>query len=493
MTDPTPLRSQRERRSPPALTLAALSALVLVATVAAGRMEARGYIVATRAPRPPKPPIVRTPTAPTSWTLVDAGSSATSPTPIVTVPDRVQPDAAVSIATRPDNTATATVGASLEVLQARSEREVCDHWLEAQRSSAPSQWSSRTDASCARPAVDPRALTDAHRMLNAFRWLSGVRSVAWQPEFERDVNDCAVMMDRAESLSHTPSSSWPCYSAEGARGAGASNLTLISPDMDASSAVETFINETVESLGHRRWCLYPRLAPTTIGVTARAMCMRVRTAQGVAVGGDTPTIVAFPNPGFAPIANFRTGLWSVQDGSVEVRGATVRVSDARTGNPLAIDQRELQRGYGGSAISFRPQGWSPAVGEAYRVAVTLSDGRVVAWTTTPARCGGARSGPGGESRGWRPATPTGAIELAPDAAIPDSPGVYVSWSTDDQAAVTRVITTVNTSARGRVFREESRVFLRGGGGRSSTRGWSGGGSSGQRPAITFGGGGLTIQ
>jgi hypothetical protein len=436
-------------------------------------MDASGF--ARPRPRPPKPPLARDAGAspatvvPTGWTAVDAAAP--------TLP-RATPS---------------EQGASLDALLARAERDVCDRWLQAQTPTAPPAWSARADATCARPTVHPAALTDAHRVLNAFRWLSGVAAVGWQSEVERDVNDCAVMMDRAERLDHHPPSSWECFTPEGARGAGSSNLTLISPEMDAASAIETFVNETVESLGHRRWSLYPRLAPTALGVTARAMCMRARTRMvDHANTSETPAIVAYPNPGFAPIANFRTGQWSVQDGAIEVRGATVRVEDARTGAALAIDQRELQRGYGGSAIAFSPSGWTPEVGAAYRVTVTLANGQRVVWRTVPARCGGARSGPGGEARGWRPGAPAGAIELAPEASVPDAPGVYVSWSTDDEARVTRTITTVGDSGRGRVYREERRVFFRGGGGTSSSRAWSAA-TSGRGGGITFGGGGLTVQ
>ncbi len=467
MSDTNPSAARLARRSTSAWTLVVAGSVVATALIAGTRMEARGFVRPNG--RPPKPPLVSDAGAPSSWTPVDAGAQ---PLPVVVV--------------------SSTQAASLEALQARSEREVCDRWLLAQTPTAPPEWSTRADATCARPTVHPAALADAHRVLNAFRWLSGVSSVPWLSEVERDVNDCAVMMDRADRLDHHPTPTWECHTPEGARGASSSNLTLISPEMDAASAIETFVNETVESLGHRRWCLYPRLAPTALGVTARAMCMRARTAMNSENASEGPAIVAYPNPGFAPIANFRTGQWSVQDGAVEVRGATVRVEDARTGAALAIEQRELHRGYGGAAIAFSPSGWAPEVGTPYRVTVTLANGRSVAWRTVPARCGGARSGPGGEARGWRPGAPAGAIEIAPEASVPDAPGAYVSWSTDDEARVTRTITTVSDSGRGRLYREERRVFFRGGGGTSSARAWSTA-PNGRGGGITFGGGGLTVQ
>jgi hypothetical protein len=471
MNDVTPNAPSPQRRRPSVCALAAIASIVAGATLAAARMEARGFV--RPGGRPPKPPVAADAGAPSGWQLVR------DPTAVTTA----QPDAAAASAAD-----TSARGASLEALQARTEREVCDRWLQAQTPTAPAEWATRADATCARPVVHPAALADAHRVLDAFRWLSGVSSVRWQSDFEREVGDCAVMMDRAERLDHNPSPSWECHTPDGARGAASSNLTLISPGMDAASAIENFVNETVESLGHRRWCLYPALAPTTLGATARALCMRARSA--VSTTSDGPAVVAFPNPGFAPIANFRTAQWSVQDGAIDVQGASVRVEDARTGEALAIDQRALRRGYGGAAIAFSPRGWAPQVGASYRVTLALANGRTIPWTTTPVRCGGARSGPGGEPRGWRPAIPNGAIELAPEAAVPEAPGVYVSWSTDDEARVTRTITTVNDAAGARVYREERRVFFRGGGGQSSTRQWS---ASARGRAITFGGAGLSVQ
>jgi hypothetical protein len=470
MNDVTPHAPSPQRERPSVGALALVATLVAGATLVASRMEARGFV--RPAGRPPKPPVAADAGAPAGWQLVR--EPAVAPASVTTTPQ----DAATSSAQ----------GASLEALQARTEREVCDRWLQAQTPTAPAEWSTRADASCARPAVHPAALADAHRVLDAFRWLSGVSSVRWQADFEREVGDCAVMMDRAERLDHSPSPSWDCYSPEGARGAASSNLTLLSPGMDAASGIENFVNETVESLGHRRWCLYPRLAPTTLGATARALCMRARS--DAAARSDGPAVVAFPNPGFAPIANFRTGQWSVQDGAMDVRGATVRVEDARTGDALAIDQRPLRHGYGGAAIAFSPRGWAPQVGAAYRVTLALANGRTIPWTTTPVRCGGARSGPGGEPRGWRPAAPSTAIEIGPETAVPDAPGVYASWSTDDEARVTRTITTVSDAGGARVYREERRVFFRGGGGQSSTRQWSAGARG---RAITFGGAGLSVQ
>lgn len=361
--------------------------------------------------------------------------------------------------------------ATLAQLEQRTEREVCERWLDAQTAQAPIPWAERATDRCERPRIDPRAITDAQRMLDAFRWLSGVGAVGRDAARTSDADACAVMMDRADQLAHHPAPSWPCYSAGGASGAATSNLTLLTAGMDAGSGIEAFVNETVESLGHRRWCLYPQLAPTALGLTARALCMRAQPASAPVASG--PEVVAYPNAGFAPISNFRTQRWSVQDGTRSVQGATIIVRDAAGSRPLPIEQRELARGYGGAAVQFSPVGWAPQAGARYRVEVRFARGPSVTYETRPVRCGGARSGPGGESRGFRPAIAQGAIELAPSDPVPLRPGAYASWSTDDEGAVTVVQTTVSPWGSGAlVLREERRTLFRSGGSRASMRQWT---------------------
>ncbi|MDP3276250.1 MAG: hypothetical protein Q8Q09_13705 [Deltaproteobacteria bacterium] len=460
-------------------TLGAVCTLTLLALVARG---ANGSIVRP-AGRPPKPPL-QTPAprapvvvVPTDWRVVNQ-------------PNVVETPAVPAVAESAQEPVT------LDALERRSERAMCDRWLTAQTPTAPADWAPRADATCAIPTVHPAATADARRLLDAFRWLSGAAPIAIDPASAGAVDACAVMMDRADRLDHHPDPSWPCYSPAGAQGASSSNLTLISPGYDATSGVESFINERVESLGHRRWLLFPRLAPTAIGLTARAMCIHARTAQGPSA--PSPEVVAYPNPGFAPISNFRTGIWSVHDGTRDVRGATARVVEESTGTELAITQRALDGGYGGAAITFSPAGWTPQVGVAYRVTLSLAATRTqaaqtVSWRTLPTRCGGGRSGSASEPRGWRPASPLGATELAPEASIPSASGLYVSWSTDDQGSVTRTLTTVVSREGQTSFREERSVRFRAGGGSTSTRQWTAQPYETSRAPALLMGGGMSIQ
>ena len=75
------------------------------------------------------------------------------------------------------------------------------------------------------------------------------------------------------------------------------------------------------------------LGGTWLGATNRASCMQTfRTARAAAT---LPPVVAWPNPGPAPMEAFG-GVWHAQDGARTVAGATVTVRNATTGAELAL-------------------------------------------------------------------------------------------------------------------------------------------------------------
>jgi len=104
-----------------------------------------------------------------------------------------------------------------------------------------------------------------------------------------------------------------------------------------------------------------------------------RASKGVAKGTKTAgkAWVAWPPAGAFPIQAYNvrsnTNLtdtgWSLQSEDIALTGATVTVTSG--GTTLAVDVAPLEGNYGGArAIRIRPDGWEPAAGQTYSVAVS---------------------------------------------------------------------------------------------------------------------------
>jgi hypothetical protein len=198
------------------------------------------------------------------------------------------------------------------------------------------------------------------RRLNFYRWLVGLEPAGSNPENQRAAQIAAMMMDVNRRLDHNPPEDWRCYDPEGARAAGMSNLGL-----GYSTPAQTligYIGDTgVESLGHRRWALFPALNDVGFGHRGRGAAMFVfgRTQR------DSPDFVAFPPPGPVPAAVLE-GVWSFSRQGIG--DPEVRVTEVGSERALAVESTALRQGYGLDTVAIR-LGESPRTGTTYRVEV----------------------------------------------------------------------------------------------------------------------------
>jgi len=264
---------------------------------------------------------------------------------------------------------------------ARDRAAVCSRWLADRPLRARTVWTAGADP-CAPGTLSPEAHDDAMRTLNLYRWLAGVAPATADPALAAQQQACAVMMTVNSSLSHAPPSTWRCYAAAGAQAAGSSNLAL--GTATPAAAVDLYANERDQNLGHRRWVFSRTLGATWHGATTRASCMQ--TFRTVRSPTTLPAVVAWPNPGPAPMEAFG-GVWHAQDGARSVAGATVTVRNEATGAELAVTAVAASGNYGnGPALAWRPSGWTPAEGTTYAVTLTYASGAPVTYRTTPVRC-----------------------------------------------------------------------------------------------------------
>ncbi len=207
-------------------------------------------------------------------------------------------------------------------------------------------------------------MDSALRMTNFYRMAADMPDLTLSTTYSSNAQLCAVMMKANKTISHSPPSSWTCYTAAGAQSAGQSNLAA---GMQLTAAVMAFMEDygasNATALGHRRWILGNWIGPTGFGYADAYTCMHVVGSNR----GARPW-VAWPPAGEVPVDEVfdRTG-WSFQSDVFEPTG--VEVSSG--GVKRSVSMTKLSGGYGSTyAISFVPQGWTTQAGQVYQVTVT---------------------------------------------------------------------------------------------------------------------------
>jgi hypothetical protein len=215
------------------------------------------------------------------------------------------------------------------------------------------------------------AIDDALRRLNMYRWLVGMTPVTDDATLNANDQQCSLMEHlegwpgASNPDPHHPSSSWACYTAEGAGAAGSSNIswgTRSAPDA-VDNWMSDFGNDT--TLGHRRWILHPPLGPIGIGFYGDASCLGV---FGMSGGGTSGEWYAYPPPGAVPEGVTRNA-WSWHTTRYDVTNATVTVTRMSDGMNLAVRMLTLLQGFGDTTVGWFPSGWMATAGETYHVSI----------------------------------------------------------------------------------------------------------------------------
>lgn len=242
----------------------------------------------------------------------------------------------------------------------RTQAAVCDAWRQGHVENAATPWIA--GAGCDPGTMPPEAIDDTLRRVNMFRWLAGLPPVNHDGSQHRGMMECAWMMDQNNALSHSPPSSWNCYTADGAAAAGRSNLAL--GVGTSGQAIDLYMSDwNTPSLGHRRWILSPSLDSVEVGFAGRGQCLGV-----FHFGGSTDRAwSAYPNQGPAPIETAQD-VWSFQAYTMSISEATT-VTVERDGATLPVNAYLIGGGFGPPAtMAFQPQGWAPSPGT-YRITI----------------------------------------------------------------------------------------------------------------------------
>jgi hypothetical protein len=193
--------------------------------------------------------------------------------------------------------------------------------------------------------------------LTAINWARGQAGISAVPRLDATYSaraqSAALMMQANGALSHSPSSSWRCWTSLGSLGASRSNLSLGNAGVRAVLSYLADPGAANVVAGHRRWLLYPRLAALGIGNTATANALYVAGAPLATRPVGTPSYYAWPTAGYFPRAAEPNALWSLSSSlGYSFRTATVRVTGPG-GAAVKVTRYAPALGYADSTLVWR--------------------------------------------------------------------------------------------------------------------------------------------
>ena len=213
-----------------------------------------------------------------------------------------------------------------------------------------------------KPEVGQRVLS----VLNTFRAFHRLPPVAYATADEANVMQSALIQAANGSLSHFPPANWACYSAAGATASQQSNLyiglgsglTYTRNDDIVIGWLTDVDNLVLDSVGHRRWLLYPFLSTVAYGRVAGryqlsnkadASALKVINTAQASPGASLPDFVAYPYEdyparyfangalfSFGVIAN-KSSAFGSPNATVNYAAATVQVRE-RGGANLTVSR-----------------------------------------------------------------------------------------------------------------------------------------------------------
>ncbi len=160
---------------------------------------------------------------------------------------------------------------------------------------------------CLAGTISQDSRNKAIQRLNYFRRLVGLSDkVTENPGQHAGCQEASLVFKAKGQLSHTPPSSWPCYTQAAYDAAKTANIALGS-SMTGPYAVHTvhgvsgFIEDAGSNntaVGHRSWFLMPGLFKLGIGSTSTSSCMQWKDNYNTT--GNAPEFIAYPPKGYMP-------------------------------------------------------------------------------------------------------------------------------------------------------------------------------------------------
>src|SRR5262249_23086531 len=154
-----------------------------------------------------------------------------------------------------------------------------------------------------------------------------------------------LMFSANRTISHTPPTSWTCYTANGAQAAGNSNICYSSGALKPG-CLELYVDDwgsNNTAAGHRRWILYPQTqtfgsgdVPATQGYYSGNALWVFDGNFGTTRPATRESFVAWPPPGYVPY-QFLPIRWSFSYAGASFSSATVTMTKNGTNVPVSYE------------------------------------------------------------------------------------------------------------------------------------------------------------
>lgn len=202
------------------------------------------------------------------------------------------------------------------------------------------------------------------RRINWYRAMAGIpASVMLNNMFNTNDQAAALIMSANGALSHTPPSSWTCWTSYGSNAANNSNIAIGYAGADAVNGYMRDNGGNNFAVGHRRWLLYPQTQLMGTGDIPRQGPYFSANAIWVFDGHQndprpatrTP-FVAWPPAGYVPyqLAFARGSFGYLKGTASDFSNATVTMRS--NGVPVSVVKETLQNGYGENTLIWVPMG-----------------------------------------------------------------------------------------------------------------------------------------
>ncbi len=213
--------------------------------------------------------------------------------------------------------------------------------------SASANWTG-AHSGCAAGTTSQVFRDEIVRRVNFFRGMAGVpATVVENAGLSAHAQQTALMMSASNALSHSPPQSvYDCWTSDGAKAAGKSNLYL---GQYGPASITGYMNDPGSNnavVGHRNWILHPPTTEIGTGDVPAGNGYRSTNALYVITDafGAQPAMresdgfVAWPPRGYVP-GDLVFDRWSFGLRNADFSNATVTVSQGGTSLPVSVEHR----------------------------------------------------------------------------------------------------------------------------------------------------------
>ncbi len=287
--------------------------------------------------------LVAVPMTAAASSAVPAPTTGPAPAPVVMPPASVPSAAGLTAAPAAAPALPTTVAGFLDTGRRRAVTTLYEGEWGAR---APSVGFTGSITGCDPGATSATFRTAVIDRVNAYRRLAGAPAdITETSTFSGRAQAAALMMAANDTLSHSPPSTWTCYSETGHDAAGSSNLFLGRGDLTTVDGyVWDFASNNAEA-GHRWWVLRPSGTQMGVGSTTGSTWQDQANALYVEDGSwadrsvrSPDGMLTWPAPGFMPY-QLVPMRWSFLVPGAEYSGARVTMTVNGRPEPVTVDVR----------------------------------------------------------------------------------------------------------------------------------------------------------